>query len=114
MSTSRLQKDVCGALRRMGCEVEQEVCDQITGYVVDSVVSVSSDSVVVVEVDGPSHFCGNSRRVRGETLLKRRLLARSQFGFDKFRLVSIPYWEWNELGGRQDREESYLRSKVGI
>ena len=46
---------------------------------------------VGVEVDGPSRFVG--RKPTGSTMLERRQVA----AVDGLLLVSVPYWEWNEL-----------------
>ena len=45
---------------------------------------------VALEVDGPHHFVG--RTVNGATALKRRQLRAAGWP-----LLSVPYWEWNEL-----------------
>ena len=47
---------------------------------------------VAIEVDGPSHFIG--RKPTGSTMLKRRQIANAE----GIPLVSVPYWEWGELG----------------
>jgi len=43
-------------------------------------------------VDGPSHFI--NREATGSTLLKRI----QENNLNDIRIVSVPYWEWNELG----------------
>jgi hypothetical protein len=42
------------------------------------------------------------------TLLKRRQLR--HLGW---RLVSVPYWEWDEVGASSQRAEEYLASRLG-
>ena len=48
----------------------------------------------VVEVDGPSHFLQDSTKMTGSTLLKYRQL--QMLGY---RLVKVPYFEWNWARG---------------
>lgn len=69
---------------------------------------------VAVEVAGPWHFVGGSHMLAGATLLKHRQLR--HFGW---RVVSIPYWEWNALSYRSKgsvaiakRQKEYLRAKL--
>ena len=58
---------------------------------------------VGVEVDGPSHFIG--RKPAGSTILKRRQIS----AVEGIAFVSVPYWEWYELGDLKGKQ-SYLRS----
>jgi RAP domain len=63
-----------------------------------------------VEVDGPSHFVGQSSQVpTGATVLKRRQLQKLEQGWMK--LVAIPYWEWDEIdtGSNTERKEKKQR-----
>jgi len=105
---SRLQRDVAKALSSLGSAVQGErVLEE--GYSLDLVVECSGEELIAVEVDGPSHFVG--RVPTGATLLKRRQLR--HFGW---RLVSVPYWEWDELHHpdqskeREQRAAAYLSS----
>jgi hypothetical protein len=100
---SRLQKDVVSELRSMGIEPNEEVQTQ-SGYVIDCIVEIDGKTVGI-EVDGPSHFIGS--KPDGGTVLKHRQVANN----DKMPLISIPYYEWNELKSQADREQ-YLRSKL--
>lgn len=102
------------------------------GYTLDVVIEREGDKAICVEVDGPTHFVGRSRRRSGATILKQRQLC--SYGYS---LVSIPYWEWNspqnsplspgsleeggedfqlgegaETGSRVDRELAYLSYKL--
>ena len=61
---------------------------------------------VAVEVDGPFHFI--DRRPAGRTILKHRQVAR----LDCIEVVSVPYWEWNELK-KSATKQHYLREKLG-
>jgi hypothetical protein len=60
-----------------------------------------------VEFDGPSHFL-TCRLPVGGTLMKRRHL--ELLGYN---VVSLPFWEWDQLTGSNERKE-YLRGKLHI
>ena len=75
-----------------------------SGYSIDAVVEVNGKTVGV-EVDGPSHFIGDSRSLLGRTILKRRQVP----AIDGIELVSVPYWEWNMLGKNEAKKQDYLR-----
>ena len=65
------------------------------------------EGAVAIEVDGPAHFLRpGGRIVSGSTLMKRRHL--ELLGY---RLVSVPYFEWNALRGEAEEEE-YLSRKI--
>jgi len=93
---SRLQRQVAETLVSLGASVEEEVVLE-EGYSLDVVVDWRGERLAV-EVDGPSHFVG--REPTGATALKRRQL--KHFGW---RLVSVPYWEWNELDDPENKME---------
>jgi hypothetical protein len=76
---------------------------------------LSAGPLLAVEVDGPSHFLragGGGARARavptGATRLKRRLL-----GALGYRVVSIPYWEWDAMRGDPARERAYVLAACG-
>jgi hypothetical protein len=60
-----------------------------------------------VEFDGPSHFL-TCRLPVGGTLMKWRHL--ELLGYT---VVSLPFWEWDQLTGSDERKE-YLRGKLHI
>jgi hypothetical protein len=65
----------------------------------------SMEKLVVIEVDGPSHYCANHKsRELGATKFKRRLL--QGMGHT---CVTVPYFEW--VGSKQVKVE-YLHSKL--
>ena len=103
---SRLQRDVAKALASLGASVQEEkVLEE--GHSLDLVVDWRGERLAV-EVDGPSHFVG--RVPTGATLLKRRQLR--HFGW---RLVTMPYWEWDELhhpdqSKQREQRAAYLLS----
>jgi nicotinamide riboside kinase len=85
---SNLQRQVGSTLSSLGLDPQEEVRTE-AGYSLDYVVEWRGRQVAI-EVDGPSHFLG--RKPTGTTMLKRQQLR--HLGW---RLVSIPYWGWNEL-----------------
>ena len=106
---SGLETCVQVALRRMGLSTQQKVRTR-EGYVID--LYVESDGgrrQVSVEVDGPGRFLGWSREATGATLLKRR-----QLRFFGYRLMSIPYWEWEQLNQQPTEEQRYLTLAIAV
>ena len=63
----------------------------------------SSKKQLCIEVDGPSHYYGNSRRVTATTLMKHRHLR--ALGWH---VISIPYWECKNSKTRRKYLESEL------
>ena len=111
---SRLQKDVTQALQRMELVVEEEYQCPKSRYTIDIRVHKSSSHGSseaegwAVEVDGPYHFL-SCKSPNGATLIKQRLL--DLLGYN---LVSVPYWEWDELLQDKRAQEAYLRSKLAV
>ena len=61
---------------------------------------------VGIEVDGPSHFM--NQEPTGSTLLKRRQVNT----LDGIHIISVPYWEWREVGSDHSKKQQYLRCKM--
>jgi hypothetical protein len=102
---SRFQNDVVSELSSIGLRPKEEVLTP-SGYRLDALVEVNGKKVGI-EVDGPSHF--NHREATGSTLLKRRQVST----LDDICIISIPYWEWDELFGMdRAKKQLYLRSKL--
>lgn len=59
---------------------------------------------VALEIDGRSHFSRNSNAMLGHTVLKHRLLRAAGWT-----VVPIPFHEWEELHGEQERKLYLLR-----
>jgi hypothetical protein len=111
---SASQQQVSDTLRGMGLSVKDEFRCPKSGYSIDIYVhdmrvneKIGAGSAVgwAVEFDGPSHFWA-SRLPVGGTLMKRRHLA--MLGYT---VVSLPFWEWDQLTGSEERKE-YLRGKL--
>ena len=103
-SESKLQDDVVRELKAAGLDVDEEVLLR-SGYRIDAVVEVGDGRKVAVEVDGPFHFI--ERRPMGRTILKHRQVVR----LDRIEVMSVPYWEWNELENSVAKQH-YLRKKT--
>ena len=87
---SQLQSAVVQEIRSRGAYVKEEHRCKASGYSIDALVTLNDGKKLAVEVDGPSHFIGQSHQPTGATLLKHRQLR--YFGW---RLESVPYWEWD-------------------
>ena len=109
LTISKLQEDVVANLSSIGLEPKEEVLMD-SGYRIDAIVEVKGKTVGV-EVDGPWHFIGNSRSPLGRTILKRRQVP----AIDGIELVSVSYWEWNKLLGKDEvKRQDYLRKLLGL
>ncbi len=71
---------------------------------------------ISLEFDGPSHYLkpafGSRDRVGqidGKTHLRNALLKKSGL-FE--RLITIPFYEWNEVERDKEKEEEYLKRKL--
>ncbi|EOD18171.1 hypothetical protein EMIHUDRAFT_461358 [Emiliania huxleyi CCMP1516] len=114
---SRLQRHVGAALFRLVGSRPREEVTIPEGYSLDYLVERGAR--VAVEVDGPSHYAAASatasaaqhRAPSSATLLKRRQLR--SFGW---RLVSIPYFEWDQLhaakGSTAELQRRYLAAAL--
>ena len=73
---------------------------------------------VSIEFDGPMHYLrpamGSRDRVGpidARTRIRNSLLKKcGEFEV----LITIPYYEWNEAQGRNEKEEEYVKRKVGV
>ena len=105
--SSELQKDIMSTLTLMGIEVEEEVRTQ-SGYSLDAVVRDVNGKSIGLEVDGPHHFV--NKKPTGSTILKHRQVA----AIDGMPFISVPYWEWNDLGQSTFDKQQYLRDKLKL
>lgn len=62
-------------------------------------ISSGTSQKLAIEVDGPSHFYVHSTRYTAYSKLKHRIL--SNLGY---RVVHIPYFEWNKLSSVEEKE----------
>ena len=121
-STSNSQRAVSSTLTRLGYTPQLEV-PVFNGLVTTDIViekpsSDGSDRVIKVsiEFDGPMHYLrpamGSRDRVGpidARTRIRNALLKKCG-EFDV--LIAIPYYEWNELEGRKEKEEEYVKRNV--
>jgi hypothetical protein len=108
-TVSKFQDDVVTQLSSIGLGPKEEVLMD-SGYRIDAVVEVNGNTVGV-EVDGPYHFIGSSKSPLARTILKRRQVP----SIDGIELVSVPYWEWNKLLGKDEvKRQEYLRKLLGL
>ena len=101
--SSELQKDVLRVLKEdMGLKCHPEWMTPDGNFSVDIMAELPGDGgrpiKVALEVDGPSHYTSTlPYKALGATRLKRRLLeARVD------RVVSVPFYEWNEAAKSDD------------
>ena len=123
---SASQQEVSDTMRSMGLTVEDEFRCPLSGHSIDIRVAESalssssgestsvggrecapSSKVWAVEFDGPSHFLRPSRSPTGATVIKHR-----QLELLGYALVSVPYWEWRELGEESSARQEYLRARL--
>jgi len=72
---------------------------------------------VSIEFDGPMHYLRPSMGSRdragpidARTRIRNALLKKcNEFEV----LITIPYYEWNEVEGKNEKEEEYVKRKVG-
>ena len=77
------------------------------GYRLDALVEMNGKNIGI-EVDGPSHFI--RRKPTGSTILKHRQVT----NMEGIRIVSVPYWEWNDLGKDSAKKKQYLRDLLNM
>jgi len=73
---------------------------------------------ISIEFDGPSHYLrpafGSRDRIGpldGQTHLRNALLKKSGL-FE--RLITIPFYEWNEVERDNEKEEEYLKMRLKV
>jgi hypothetical protein len=103
--SSVLQKDVVFELDSMGFSPIEEYTTT-SGYKLDALIEMRGKKIAI-EVDGPSHFI--NKQPNGRTAMKRRQVT----SIDMISVMSVPYWEWNQLGKDQVKRQQYLQSLLG-
>jgi hypothetical protein len=121
-STSNQQLAVYSALTRLGYspKLEVPIFDGVvtTDIVIEMNRSDGGKERISIEFDGPSHYLkpafGSRDRIGpldGKTHLRNALLKKSGL-FE--RLITIPFYEWNEVQFNNEKEEMYLKSKLNV
>jgi hypothetical protein len=111
---TRLQRSVFAAVQRLPIVWQQRPQmeqlsvgrDGVTpdGALLLDIAGRTGDGVLVaVEADGPTHFRQPDGGLTGPTQYRNRALA-----VRGYRLVSVPYWEWDGLQGNERRQHQYL------
>ena len=77
-------------------------------FSVDVLLEAPGGRLVAVEADGPQHFTRTApHQPLGQTILRQRLVQARVDG-----VVSIPFFEWDQVGGEPAAQEAYLKSKL--
>ena len=107
-SPSHFQRQVGRALKLAGVQHMEHEVTLPSGYSVDLVVEYEGVRIAV-EVDGPSHFLGDSEHYNGSTMLKHRQLRSSGWP-----VLSVPYFAF--VAGETDFEGVYraLNLRAGL
>jgi hypothetical protein len=121
-TTSHCQLAVSSSLSRLGYFPSLEVPIFNGVVTTDIVIEINrSDGGegkdrVSIEFDGPSHYLkpafGSRDHVGpldGQTHLRNNLLKKSG---DFERLITIPFFEWNEVQFKKEKEDEYLKNKL--
>jgi len=106
--SSFLQSEVALTLSSIGIVPEEEVLMD-SGYSVDALVTVDGKTIGI-EVDGPSHFIGESKSPLGSTILKRRQVQ----SIDGIELISLTYWDWRKIKFSTAKKQKLLRDMLGL
>jgi hypothetical protein len=112
---------VFAALVRLGYHPKLEVPLYDGLLIIDIVIEIKDEessteqTKIAIEFDGPTHFLKQVRGDEGvgpvdiQTRIRNTLIRKSK-EFDL--LVTIPFFEWDEVEGRKEKEEDYLKRKV--
>ena len=103
VTVSNGQREVGESLHRLGVSHELEY---ITADGLFSIDVAVVDRRIAVEFDGPSHFTTNTLEPLGHTRLRDRLL--SAMGW---RVVSIPFFEWDRLHDAEHKD-AYVQRRL--
>jgi hypothetical protein len=103
VTVSNGQREVGESLRRLGISHNLEYITADGLFGIDLAIV---DRRIALEFDGPSHFTTNTLEPLGHTRLRDRLL--SAMGW---RVVSIPFFEWDRLQ-RTEQRDAYVERRV--
>jgi hypothetical protein len=104
VKVSNSQREVGESLRRLGISHELEYTTADGLFSIDLAIT---DRRVALEFDGPSHFTTNTLEPLGHTRLRDRLL--SAMGW---RVVSIPFFDWDRLHNRPEQMDVYVLQRL--
>ena len=83
---------------------EQPTADK--ACLIDVAAVTTSGVKVAIEVEGPQHYVQPDNTLTGPTLFRNRALAARGYA-----VISIPYWEWDELHSKAQQQQ-YLLAKL--
>jgi len=83
--------------------LERIICEQ-TGYNIDVIVDKKNGAEIAIEVNGPPRYVERDLPT-GSTVLKQRQLSNHPGGRP---LLSVPHWNWNELGNQAEQQDFLL------
>jgi hypothetical protein len=109
--TSDFQRGVFAAAQQLPPDLWQEppALEQVTAdgaLSIDIAATTAAGVRVAIEADGPWHFIQPGNTLEGGTLFRNRALAARGYA-----VLSIPYWEWQQLRGA-DSKQQYLLAKL--
>ena len=104
VTVSNSQREVGESLRRLGISHELEYTTADGLFSIDLAIT---DRRIALEYDGPSHFTTNTLEPLGHTRLRDRLL--SAMGW---RVISIPFFDWDRLHNRPGEMDAYVRQRL--
>jgi hypothetical protein len=132
---TNFHEEVASTLGRLGASYKQHIFDKRSGYTLDILVHHPAKSssqgggshgegrkgetgaeIVggggglgdVIEINGPLHYCPGGLEPTGATILRGRILR-----LLGYRLVEVPYSQWNLCAGDVEKEE-FLRSRLKL
>ena len=103
-NVSVYHKNVMSALRSAGFVPSEKILTR-NGFLLDACVEVDGKTVSI-RVDGKHHFV-SQELLTGKAMLRRRLIEN-----EGIHLISIPHWEWEQLGNDQPKQEEFLRNEM--
>jgi very-short-patch-repair endonuclease len=105
VTTSIAQREIGESLCRL------RIAHELECFTADGLFSIDLAIIerrIAIEVDGPSHFTTNTLEPLGHTRLRDRLL--SAMGWQ---VVSIPFFEWDGLHQKEQRDAYVERRLLG-
>lgn len=107
-SSSQAEHKLVATLTKLGLDVQDEIIQE--GYSIDVAVFWESERVAVEFVRPSRRLSGAGVRLAsaiGATILKRR-----QLRFLGWKLIVVPYWEWNEVKSSEANSCKYILRKL--
>ncbi|MBM3200802.1 MAG: hypothetical protein FJZ56_00145 [Chlamydiae bacterium] len=100
---SNFQKEVTAKFKSLGIEFSEEYYESAFHHNIDIALVRQR---IAIEVDGPNHYALETREPLGATVLRNNLLRKSGW-----KVVLIPFWEWNRLNNQREKT-AYIQRKL--